>query len=169
MNELIDYSWFLEPTLGSYKTVLVNRATWFVADSVNTETPKKCQSLYKGFVYAIEYGDVIKIGSTRNIRDRIQSISAHAKKYSNIRTGEFCFSEAHVEFRENERILHKAFSDKRIKSTELFHMTLEDFLRNQPAITMTEDDSTAREESINRLAPLFQAFSTAYGNGGGAE
>ena len=167
MNELcreslIDYSWFLDSVLGSYKTVFVNEGTWFVSKSVSRETPNEKRVSFKGYVYALEYGDMLKIGSTQNVRSRIQAISAQARKYSNIITGEFCFSEAHIEYRANERILHKAFADKRIKGTELFRMTLDDFLRNQPVITMSEDDTEVRESSREHVVSLMKSLGLTF-------
>jgi len=153
-DKLTEYCWIYEEGTGGFKTVFINHATWFVACEINKDILRVDKHSHLGFVYAIEYGTGIKIGSTKCLASRIKSIMSNAKNYSDIATGLYCFTEPHIEFRATERLLHKAFADKRIGASERFDVTLDDFLQRQPPFAMTQDETQAKikeKEDADRL------------------
>lgn len=151
-----DYGFLYEDCMGSYKTVICAKTMWFVADEITSETPSEDEPSTFGFVYAIEYGDGIKIGSTKSVRNRLSNIISHAGLYSDIETGEFCFSEAHRNFRENERIIHKAFANRRLGKSERFQMTLDDFFKELPLIYFDMDRAAAKAQLEKDSRSLFE-------------
>ena len=79
-----------------------------------------------GVIYAVEYGDLVKIGCTRNPKIRLFALKSQCEKYSNKRFGRVLISEFHCGYSGTEHELHAAFSPKRITDTELFTVTLEE-------------------------------------------
>lgn len=93
---------------------------------------KKCKkdNDYMGFFYAIEYGDLIKIGSTNNPYQRVMTLKRQAEKYGNTKIGNLVLSKQHTNYSENERQLHAYYKNKRKKGTELFNITISEFCEN---------------------------------------
>lgn len=81
-----------------------------------------------GVVYVIEYGDNLKIGSTTNIVNRYYQLKHMSEDYHSTKIGNCYFTKLHQKFTKNEHILHDVFKDKRINNTELFSISLDDFL-----------------------------------------
>lgn len=85
---------------------------------------------YMGFFYAIEYGELIKIGSTNNPYQRVMTLKRQAEKYGNIKMGNLVLSKQHTNYFENERKLHTYYKNKRKNGTELFNITIDEFCKN---------------------------------------
>lgn len=81
-----------------------------------------------GVVYVIEYGSYIKIGSTKDINKRYRQLYKQATEYGNVIIGDCYYSPFHEKYKETELCLHKIFEKKRKLKTELFNISLEDFL-----------------------------------------
>ena len=81
-----------------------------------------------GVYYAIEWGDCLKIGHTKVPYTRVMSLKRTAEKYGNVCIGRVCVSKAHTNHSENEAKLHKYFAEKRIPETELFAISLDEFI-----------------------------------------
>ena len=77
-----------------------------------------------GVIYAVEYGDLVKIGCTRNPKIRLFALKSQCEKYSNKRFGRVLISEFHCGYSGTEHELLAAVSPKRITDTELFTETL---------------------------------------------
>lgn len=75
-----------------------------------------------GYVYIIDFGSMVKIGSSNNPKERISRITTYLKNYADINSFGFKISVKHVNFRENEFILHDVFSKYRVSGTELFNI-----------------------------------------------
>lgn len=80
-------------------------------------------------VYALEYGDYLKIGSTSNIHKRHQQLKKQATDYCNINLGKCYYTVSHDKYRDTEKQLHTLFKDFRKPGTELFDISLAEFLR----------------------------------------
>lgn len=91
------------------------------------EIEKRTQR-YRGSVYAIEYGEKVKIGSTTKPYERIRTVVRDIEGYANTKTGRVLVSKLHTNYRENEYFLHGKFSDFRIRNTESFNIKLEDVM-----------------------------------------
>lgn len=80
-----------------------------------------------GIFYILEYGEEIKIGSTKQPYCRLMALRRQCK-YNNVNIGCIAVSPSHSNYKENEKLLHSRFAENRINDTELFHMKLEDVL-----------------------------------------
>lgn len=88
--------------------------------------PKK-DNPYMGRIYGIQYGDYLKIGSSSNVRNRINALKCQAR-YSGVPLMVVVVSAPHSNYKQNEKELQTIFSEKRIKKTELFNISLDDFV-----------------------------------------
>ena len=120
---------------------------WTREEKVSSRTPISGPTQFHGYVYAIEYGDQIKIGMTRNVAQRMKTLKSHAEKYGSVPTGEFVWSEAHTNFAENEKILHNFFASKRRSGTELFNLTLDEFMNDMPKLSYEDKSNEYSEKS----------------------
>ena len=80
-----------------------------------------------GCVYAVEFGNVVKIGFTTNFEKRIKSLK-QTFRYRNEKRKigkTYCSNEMHYATRA-EAFLHEMFKDRRIEHTELFRITFEE-------------------------------------------
>lgn len=82
---------------------------------------------YLGYIYVLEYGTTIKIGSTRNPEKRLKNLEANARLYGDISTGRVLVSIPHVNFRENETLIHRYLREMRITSSERFDITFDEW------------------------------------------
>lgn len=79
-----------------------------------------------GYVYGVECGKYVKIGSTFNPKARIPMIQKYAEKYG-LSASKVALSNLHVNYKENEIAIHCNFSDFRKNGTELFEISFYDF------------------------------------------
>ena len=82
---------------------------------------------YFGNVYMFELGDKVKIGYSKNPKNRLVKIQRDFEFYSEEITGMIFISKSHTNYKENEKIIHKILEDKRIKR-EFFDVSLNDEL-----------------------------------------
>lgn len=80
---------------------------------------------YTGCVYAVEFGDHVKIGSTTNPLSRLRALSTSARNYSFTGIGRIALTPIHSRFRSNELYVHSVFIEKRIENGELFDIPFE--------------------------------------------
>lgn len=102
---------------------------------------------YMGFVYAVEYGDQLKIGCTTKLKERIVTLKSQAEKYANKRIGKVAYTPLHTNYCENEKLLHHHFQNYRHGKSELFNMTFGEFIKKKPELTFLTDTSKLEEES----------------------
>lgn len=140
----------------SLQKVFINGQPWFVTKEVN-HLPKKGETDWHGYVYAIEYGNSIKIGHTTNLQQRIKAIISNAKNYSKIKVGRIAFSIPHTNYKENERLLHAAFQKIRQAKTELFNLTLDEFMAQIPALEF-KDESAEKQKNADAFLESMKAF-----------
>ncbi len=81
---------------------------------------------YDGYVYAVEAGEKVKIGSTTAPAQRIRALSTMFSNYAMEKIGRIAISRPHMNFRQNEIILHSVFESNRIKSGEMFSISFDD-------------------------------------------
>ena len=80
-----------------------------------------------GCIYAVEFGNVVKIGFTPDFEKRIKSLK-QTFRYRNEKKNigkTYCSNEMHYATRA-EAFLHERFKDRRIEHTELFRITFEE-------------------------------------------
>ncbi|MDU2132847.1 MAG: GIY-YIG nuclease family protein, partial [Finegoldia magna] len=73
-----------------------------------------------GCVYIINFGFAIKIGCSSKPRKRIKNITSYLKNYASIEAEDIFVSPRHVNYRENEKLMHKKFEHDRLEGSELF-------------------------------------------------
>lgn len=112
---------------------------------------------FHGYVYILELEDrlekesKLKIGSTCNPKQRLQSLISQFTKYRQCSVGRFLFSEPHTNYRQNEKILINQFDTKRVGATELFYLSLEKFLKDYRKDIPLLDESSQFEEKSKRF------------------
>jgi len=74
----------------------------------------------KGYIYALEIGGLVKIGSTQNPGDRFLALKNKAKRETNSNVGRMILSPPCRNFRQLEYEAHKNFYKYRNGNTELF-------------------------------------------------
>lgn len=104
-------------------------------------------SPFMGYVYFIEYGDYIKIGSSKQPITRIKSLCSNALRYHDLKIGKIAITYPHTNYKENENILHQHFLKKQKEKTELFNITLYEAIKSIKTIPLVfKDDSQEQEQ-----------------------
>lgn len=115
--------------------------------SVRTlENARKKDEDYFGYVYALEWGDEVKIGCTRHIATRIKQLRKTAE-YGKVEVGRMAISPLHSNYTENEKVLHNIFQNVRVKGTELFKLSLLDVVSVMKALPFLNDSSNKIDEA----------------------
>lgn len=102
---------------------------------------------YAGFVYAIEYGDLIKIGCTRKPYQRLRALVKTAE-YGCFAIGRVVLTIEHTNYYNNEKIVHNFFSKYRVSQTELFDIKLEDLIKTFPTLVYKDESKQIEQQSI---------------------
>lgn len=112
---------------------------------------------YMGVVYALKYGNMVKIGSSKHPYKRFIALKSQAEKYGNIKVGDIAISGLHTNFRENEKVAHHKFHKFRREGTELFNIDFEavkDYLNTLDLLDETIRINQDSETFKNRMANL---------------
>ena len=125
---------------------------------------KENKDKYTGFFYILEWNNMVKIGSTKNPYQRLLALKRTAENYGSDKLGRIALSVPHTNYRDNEKTLHKFFSNCRKPYTELFNMEFEDVISKIPANLEYADDS----EKINERAEAIFAGLKNFVLGGNA-
>lgn len=76
-----------------------------------------------GCVYVINFGFAVKIGCSSNPEVRIRNIISYLKNYAGLEAEDVFVSPRHVNYKENEKIMHKKFEYDRLEGSELFRIS----------------------------------------------
>ena len=107
-----------------------------------------------GCVYAVEFGNVVKIGFTKDFEKRIKSLRL-TLRYRNEKEKigrTYCSNEMHYATRA-EAFLHKRFRNRRIEGTELFRITFEEAkkaIKKVEHLKLYSDDDCERHLEAER-------------------
>jgi len=112
----------------------------------NSELPRKEANVFLGRVYAMEYGDLLKIGTSKKLKNRVRALKKQGE-YSGIVIGEILFTSPHTNYKENEKQLQITFSENRIGNTELFDLNIYDFIEQVGKLIAVDDSSALFEKS----------------------
>ncbi len=82
---------------------------------------------YLGVIYAVEFGNMLKIGHTSRPYTRMRSLEKIAE-YGGVQIGRVCVSIAHTNHAKNETKLLVYFAPNRKEETELFDIELNSFV-----------------------------------------
>ena len=126
------------------------------------EIEKSRSSDYIGFFYILEWGDAVKIGSTKNPYRRLLALKRQAERYGNTAVGDLALSQGHTNYWGNELTLHRHFSDYQRGNTELFAISLQQVLNEMPKDIYLLDE-TKRIERDSEMACGFMKQALAGG------
>ena len=112
---------------------------------------KENKGTYLGFFYVLEYGDLLKIGSTKNPYQRLLALKREATSYNNRAIGRFALSKPHTNYTENEKNLHKAFASYRKLGTELFNISFDEVIGNDIELEYKDETESIKNKSENFL------------------
>lgn len=113
---------------------------------------------YYGYFYIIEFGNYIKIGCTRKPYERIRSLKSQLENYSDGKLGRIIFSNECVNYTENEYLLHTHFKEFRKFNTELFDLSIEEFLGKYSNISIEFSHDISMYERVNKFIDGVQNF-----------
>ena len=101
--------------------------TLYLARCKMEEKKRNVTAYSLGCVYAVEFGNVVKIGFTTNFEKRIKSLKTqlHYRNEKKKIGRTYCSKEMHYATRA-ETFLHESLKDRRIEHTELFKITFEE-------------------------------------------
>ena len=105
----------------------------------------------KGWVYILEFGDFVKIGSTQQPDERFRTLKGQAAYYDNCKIGKMALSPLCLNFKEVERSIHKHLSARRKSKTELFNVTFDDAIKHLASIAFKQQRSISPRLSVNRI------------------
>lgn len=111
---------------------------------------------YVGFVYVLEWGDAIKIGSTLHPYQRLIALKRQAEKYGKIKLGRFALTIEHTNYKENEKSLHKHFQQYRITDTELFNIPIQRVVSEISECVTYLDASETIEQQSEKTCNFFK-------------
>lgn len=103
-----------------------------------------------GFVYVVEYGDMIKIGIAANSRDRFLAQYKPAQQLGYER-GRCFTSPAHHDYRNSERSLHKHFAEYRVPNTELFRIKFNENIPTMMCMVLEQTMYGHDEINLNNI------------------
>lgn len=105
---------------------------------------------YVGFIYILEWDDMVKIGCTTKPCQRFVALKNQAEKYGNVQLGRVVISKEHTNYKKNELKLHQHFREYRVDGTELFKVSMEQVISEIPKCTEFLNESKSIEEK-NKL------------------
>ena len=111
---------------------------------------------YIGFIYVLEWGDAVKIGSTMYPYKRLCALKRQAESYGNIKLGNFALSQEHTNYKENERKLHDYFRKFRKKNTELFDVSIRHVALAISECVSFSDESEVIEQKSKDACDMFK-------------
>lgn len=94
------------------------RHPWIIVkdiDGIPSLTPRNTD----GYVYCLEFGSHVKIGMTKDIRTRMQTLKSSARNYGGFSVGRIAYTLPHERYQQNEKTLHKLYKSIRVRG-ELF-------------------------------------------------
>lgn len=97
---------------------------WTTYESVDAVDVTESKEKGLGYIYAVEFGDYIKIGYTVSPKSRLATHAATARNYGTFKTGRVLLSPPHKDYIKTEKTLHDYFKANRKEGTELFEMKL---------------------------------------------
>lgn len=80
-----------------------------------------------GYFYCIDCVDCVKIGCSKNMSRRMAGLRKYIKENGKTIV-RLAVSEPHVNYRGNEKLLHELFDQKRVRGTEFFNLSFDDFV-----------------------------------------
>lgn len=115
---------------------------------------------YDGFVYIIEVGNSTKIGCTAHLDKRMRQLSSMLRNYADIKIGRIAVTMPHMNYRDNEKTIHKIFSSSRINGGEMFDVKFCDAILELNSLSFDTSDElrNARMKEADRGFEILKAL-----------
>lgn len=115
---------------------------------------------YDGFVYIIEAGNAVKIGSTQHLDKRMRQLFSMLRNYANVKIGRIAVTIPHMNYRDNEKTIHKVFSSSRINGGEMFDVKFCDAILELNSLSYDTSDElrNAKKKQADRSFEFFKAW-----------
>lgn len=110
----------------------INNMTVYDGDNIEELQKITRTNKYMGYIYVLEWDDMVKIGYTTNPVQRYNDLKHHAESYSNVHIGKIAVSREHTNYQINECKLHQYFKRYRKNGTELFALTMQQVIDEIP-------------------------------------
>lgn len=117
-----------------------------------------------GWVYALEYGEMIKIGCSSKPSKRYAHLVHNGADYAGLKIGRFALSQPCVNYRELETYLHKVFGSKRKEGTELFAISFEEAVQGLKSLDYDFDFVKADREIESRSKVMIEFAQSVMSN-----
>lgn len=117
-----------------------------------------------GWVYALEYGDMVKIGCSSKPSKRYAHLIHNGADYAGLKMGKFALSKSCVNYRELETRLHKQFASYRKEGTELFSISFGEAVKAIETLEYDLDFVSA-DAQIKESFEGLKTFVTSFMNG----
>lgn len=108
---------------------------------------------YLGLVYVIEYGDGIKIGMSSRFKKRLVALRKQ-ERYGGLSVGTYRVTQLCTNYKEIEKQLHEYFREFRKSRTELFSLSLKEFLQKVPVLDFKDDGEVLMARDDARLSAM---------------
>lgn len=89
---------------------------------------------YLGYVYAVECDNLIKIGSTYRLKERVKEVQRFLSNYGEKSTGRVAYSAPILGYQKAERLFHRLYEDRRIGTGEMFNVTIDEFVEDAHSV-----------------------------------
>ena len=113
---------------------------------------------YMGYIYALEWDDMVKIGYTTNPYKRYNELKSYAENYSKSHIGKFALSREHTNYKHNEYKLHQYFKKYRKKGTELFDITIQKIKTKIPKCLLflneSKENKKKTKQEVNTMSKI---------------
>ena len=114
-----------------------------------------------GYVYFIEYGDLIKIGYSKAPYKRLITLKRQGEGYSDKKIGRIALTPMCTNYVKIEMELHELFKDKRKDNTELFEISFYDAVTQTMGFNLSYlDESKEIEKHMEESFQFLKAFVT---------
>lgn len=115
------------------------------------ETETMIDGSFLGIFYALEWDDMLKLGQSSHPYTRIMAHKRNAENYGNVRLGRVAISCAHTNYRENELKLHTYFANQRVAGTEIFDISMDEFIESLSIVGLEYKDES---EGIDKRSQI---------------
>lgn len=127
-------------------------------EEMEREKERWKRNSYAGYVYAIEFGDNVKIGFTCYPMNRIRELTRFARNYCLSNVNRIAISPAHNGGYRNEAMLHSKFADKRLEDGELFSIEFEEAVEAMSQLEYIDNSEELKKCDREANEPIINAI-----------
>lgn len=110
-----------------------------IIDSLRKSELELAAIMSNGWLYALEYGDLVKIGCTSSLSKRMRFLIHQGMDYADLPIGRLVISIPCVNYKDLESLLHRKFDSNRKQGTELFSISFDDVVKAMELLQYDQD------------------------------